>query len=93
MSSSAANCEPKVTQTTKAPSDAKPNGPLTTLQSCAVKTGGDEVFAGQKLGISDIETKLIPRRPKTPEQCLELFIDFSLAASNEDEGLWAVSYN
>ncbi|KAM0282168.1 hypothetical protein ACHAO9_010313 [Fusarium lateritium] len=69
----------------KAPTDAKPSGPVTTLQSCAVKIG-DQLFGGQKLGVSDIETKLVTRRPETLEQYLGLFIDFPLAASNEDEG-------
>lgn len=57
----------------------------TVFQSCAVKIGG-EFFGGQKLGVSDIETKLITRRSKTLEQYLGLFIDFPLATSNEDEG-------
>ncbi|KIL93205.1 hypothetical protein FAVG1_03182 [Fusarium avenaceum] len=67
-------------------SSAKPSVPLTTLQSCAVKIGGDEFFGGKKLGVSDIETKLVTLRPKALEQYFGLFIDFPLAASNEDEG-------
>ncbi|KAH6959138.1 putative DNA helicase [Fusarium avenaceum] len=70
---------------TKAHSSAKPSGRLATSQSCAVKIG-DELFGGKKLGVSDIETKLIALRPKDLEQYFGFFIDFPLAASNEDEG-------
>ncbi|KAM0218424.1 hypothetical protein ACHAPA_005366 [Fusarium lateritium] len=59
---------------------------MTVLQSCAVKIGDEGLLGGQKLGASDIEIKLVFRRPRTLEQYLGLFIDFPLAASNVDEG-------
>ncbi|KAM0251804.1 hypothetical protein ACHAP5_001467 [Fusarium lateritium] len=59
---------------------------MTVFQSCAVKIGDEGLVGGQKLGVSDIETKLVILRPRTLEQYLGLFIDFPLAASNEDEG-------
>jgi hypothetical protein len=59
---------------------------MTVLQPCAVKIVGEGLFGGQKLSVSDIETKLITRRPKTLEQYLGLFIDFPLTTFNEDAG-------
>jgi hypothetical protein len=38
---------------------------MTVLQSYPVKISGEGLFGGQKLGVSDIETKLTIRRPKT----------------------------
>ncbi|KAL7759722.1 hypothetical protein ACKLNR_009812 [Fusarium oxysporum f. sp. zingiberi] len=87
-SSSAAASKPKAgknTKASKAPSDAKPKVPPTAFGPCAVVIGG-ELFGGKTFGVSDIETKLITRRAATIEQYFGVFIDFPLAASNEDEG-------
>ncbi|KAL5595360.1 hypothetical protein FOVSG1_009049 [Fusarium oxysporum f. sp. vasinfectum] len=87
-SAAAAASKPKAgknTKASKAPSDAKPKVPPTAFGPCAVVIGG-ELFGGKTFGVSDIETKLITRRAATIEQYFGVFIDFPLAASNEDEG-------
>ncbi|PTD01498.1 hypothetical protein FCULG_00010287 [Fusarium culmorum] len=57
----------------------------TVFAPYAVKIG-EELFGGQKFGVSDIETKFTTQRTATLDQYLGLFIDFPLTASNEDEG-------
>ncbi|KAJ4131673.1 hypothetical protein NW768_005866 [Fusarium equiseti] len=69
----------------RAASQDKPSGPTTVFKSCAVLIY-EQLFGGQNLGVSDIETKLITLRRATLERYLGHFIDFPLAASNEDEG-------
>ncbi|KAF5530991.1 DNA helicase [Fusarium mexicanum] len=75
----------KAPEAPKAPSDAKPKGPSAVFNPCAIVIG-EELFGGKAFGVSDIETKLFTRRSATLEQYLAVFIDFPLAASNEDEG-------
>ncbi|SCV38782.1 uncharacterized protein FFFS_05971 [Fusarium fujikuroi] len=75
----------KAPKAPKAPSDTKPKGPSAVFNPCAVVIG-EELFGGKSFGVSDIETRLYTRRAATLEQYLAVFIDFPLAASNEDEG-------